>query len=121
MSVRTLPRSTAATITGSVRSTQSFSVARSATCTNAFVVTIRQKRVRSAGAYRKTPQSFDERWYSVVRRRKVKGSTVPVIDVSLRGVTDADGFLQHGLEHRLEVARRAADDLQNFGCGCLLL
>src|SRR6478735_420022 len=35
--------------------------------------------------------------------------------------TNARCVLQHTLEHRLQVARRAADDLQHLGGRCLLL
>jgi hypothetical protein len=41
-------------------------------------------------------------------------ATVPTIDVAELGVADADGFLQHRLEHRLQMARRAADNLEHF-------
>ena len=37
------------------------------------------------------------------------------------GLADADRILQHGLEHRLEVARRARDDLQHLRGRRLLL
>ena len=36
-------------------------------------------------------------------------------------VADPRGVLQHGLEHRLQLARRTADDLQHLGGRRLLL
>ena len=37
------------------------------------------------------------------------------------GLADARRVLQHGLEHRIQIARRAGDDLQYLRCGSLLL
>ena len=43
---------------------------------------------------------------------EVRGFIVPAMYISEPCVTDADGFLQHSLKHRLKIARRAADDLR---------
>jgi len=37
------------------------------------------------------------------------------------GLTDAHCISQHGLKHRLKLARRSADDLQHLGRSRLLL
>ena len=37
------------------------------------------------------------------------------------GFANTDGILQHGLEHRLQFARRRTDDLEHVGGGGLLL
>ena len=39
-----------------------------------------------------------------MRRKKVQGLAVPAVDISKRGVADADGILQHGRKHRLKIA-----------------
>ena len=45
---------------------------------------------------------------------------IQAVDISKLGVADADGFLQHGCEHRLKIAGRAADNLEHFRRGSLL-
>ena len=52
---------------------------------------------------------------------RCKASAVPAIDIAESGVADADGFLQHCRKHRLQIARRAADDLEHLRRGRLLL
>ena len=52
---------------------------------------------------------------------RCEGVTIPTVDISELGVADAYGLLQHGLEHRLQIARRATDDLKHLRGGCLLL
>ena len=47
----------------------------------------------------------------IVRRNEVPGLAVPAVDVSKLGVTDAGSLFQHGREHRLKIAGRAADNL----------
>ena len=37
------------------------------------------------------------------------------------GVADTNGFLQHGCKNRLQIARRATDDLKHLRRGSLLL
>jgi hypothetical protein len=54
-------------------------------------------------------------------RYQAQDITVPAMDVSEIGVAGADGILQHGLEYRLKIARRAADNLKHVGRSCLLL
>ena len=45
---------------------------------------------------------------------------VLTINVAELGVTDANGVLQHGREHRLQIAGRAADNLEHLRrCGLL--
>ena len=56
-----------------------------------------------------------------MRRKQVKGLTVPAVDVSEFGVADADRLLQHGRKHRLKIAGGATDDLKHFRRGRLLL
>ena len=38
-----------------------------------------------------------------MRRKDVQSFAVPSVDVSEFGIADADGFLQHGREHRLKI------------------
>ena len=39
-----------------------------------------------------------------MRRNEVHGAAVPAVNISKLGIADADGFLQHRLEHRLQIA-----------------
>ena len=50
-----------------------------------------------------------------------QGIAIPTEDVAEVGVTDARGILQHGREHRLKIAGRAADNLKYLGGSRLLL
>jgi hypothetical protein len=54
-------------------------------------------------------------------RKEAKHVAIPGIDISKLGVADANGLLQHGLEHGLQIARRTADDLEHLRRGRLLL
>ena len=45
---------------------------------------------------------------------QMQGVTVTTKDVAELRVADADGLCQHRIEHRLQMARRAADDLEHF-------
>ena len=56
-----------------------------------------------------------------MRCDEVQSVTVPAIDISKLGVADADGVLQHGFEHRLKIAGRAADNLEHLRRGRLLV
>ena len=56
-----------------------------------------------------------------MRRGEMQRATVPAIDIPELSVADANGSLQHGLEHRFKIARRAADRLEHVGRGRLLL
>ena len=52
---------------------------------------------------------------------EVQSLAIPAVDGSKLGVADADGLLQHGFEHGLEITGRAADDLEHLrGRGLLL-
>ena len=57
----------------------------------------------------------------IMRCHEVQGVAVPAMDISELGVADADGILQHSCKHRLKIAGRAADNLEHFRSGCLLL
>src|SRR5262249_51356216 len=50
-----------------------------------------------------------------------KPLTVPAMDVSKTRLADVDCPFQHGCEHRLKIAWRATDDLQDFRSGGLLV
>ena len=39
-----------------------------------------------------------------MRRHEVQGVAIPAMDISKLRVAEADGVLQHGLEHRLKIA-----------------
>ena len=54
-------------------------------------------------------------------RNEAKGVAVPTEDIAELGVTDARSIPQHGCKHRLEVPRRAADNLKHLGRSSLLL
>ena len=54
-------------------------------------------------------------------QRLNEGLTIPEINISKRGIADANGILQHGCKHRLKIARGACDDLEHVGRGSLLL
>ena len=56
-----------------------------------------------------------------MRRNEVQGVAIPAVDISKRGVADADGILQHGCKHRFKIAGRAADDLKHLRRRRLLL
>jgi hypothetical protein len=56
-----------------------------------------------------------------VRCQEAKGLVIPAIDISKLGLAYADGISQHGSKHRLEIARRAADDLEHLRRRRLLL
>src|ERR1700722_7584734 len=56
-----------------------------------------------------------------MRRKDVHSLAIPAVDISELGVADADGILKHGCKNRLKIAGRAADNLENLGCGRLLL
>jgi hypothetical protein len=42
-----------------------------------------------------------------MRCKDVQTLAVPTMDISKRGVADADRILQHAFEHRLKIAGRA--------------
>jgi hypothetical protein len=50
-----------------------------------------------------------------------EGASFQQEQVAELGLTDAGGILQHCLEHRLQLTRRTADDLQHLGTRGLLL
>ena len=58
---------------------------------------------------------------SAVHRGYTKGITFVQQKIAKLGLADARGVLQHRLEHRLQFARRARDDLQHVGGRGLLL
>ena len=46
---------------------------------------------------------------------------VPAVDISKGGSAYPNGFLQHGGEHRLQLALRPTNDLEHLCCRRLLL
>ena len=52
---------------------------------------------------------------------KMQSIAILTVDVAEVGVADARSILQHGREHRLKVAGRAADNLKHLGRSSLLL
>ena len=56
-----------------------------------------------------------------MRCHKAKSTVLVEIEAAEFGIADADGFLQHGLKHGLQIAGRATDDLENLRRGRLLL
>src|SRR6516162_9198765 len=64
--------------------------------------------------------------YSVLRWRADFGRELNFVSLYAKeraelGFADAHRVLQHGLEHRLQIARGRTDDAQHLGCRCLLL
>jgi hypothetical protein len=56
-----------------------------------------------------------------VRGNQMQGIAAPAVDISERGLTDADGFLKHRLKHGLKITGGTADDLEHLrGCRLLL-
>jgi len=70
---------------------------------------------------RTAPAGLDQGGRRVVRRHKVQRVAVQSEDIAVFGVANAGGVGQHLAEGRLQIARRAADDLQHLRGGGLLL
>jgi hypothetical protein len=49
-------------------------------------------------------------FWRILRRNQVQGVTIPTVDISELPIAEAKGVLQHGLEHRLKITRRPADN-----------
>jgi hypothetical protein len=83
---------------------------------NPIKVTARNRLKRSA-----PPLEFSKfRWRIKFRREFERLPVVPEQYAKL-GLADAHRILQHGLEYRLQLAGRRADDLQHIRrCGLLL-
>src|SRR5262249_5669029 len=64
---------------------------------------------------------LDKRGRGVVERLGAEGVSVVQVERAELGLADARGVLQHGLEHRLQLAGRAADYAQHLRRRCLLL
>ena len=47
-------------------------------------------------------------------RDNAEGLAIPTKDVAEVGVADARRILQHGCKHRLQIAGRAADNLEHL-------
>ena len=56
-----------------------------------------------------------------MRRDEAQEFAVPAVDVTKRGVTNANRLLQHGSKNRLKITRGPADDLEHIRCSRLLL
>jgi len=54
-------------------------------------------------------------------RHDAQGIALVPEDRSVTGLTQSCGTSHHGIQHRLEVRRRARDDPQDLRSGCLLL
>jgi hypothetical protein len=54
-------------------------------------------------------------WRNIVQMRRVKTLTVVEQDVAEFGATNAQSVHEHGLKYGLHVARRRADNLEDFG------
>src|SRR5580704_5747709 len=51
---------------------------------------------------------------------EVQGITVPAVNSPEGGIADTRGFFQHGVKYGLQIAWKAADDLEHIR-GCRLL
>ena len=67
------------------------------------------------------PAFLSKRWWHVVRRDGAKAVAFIEIKDAKLGLTKPRRIRQHGLEHRLKLAGRAADDLQDLRGRPLLL
>ena len=56
-----------------------------------------------------------------MRSNEVQSIVLPAINISKLRVAEPDSVLQHGLEHRLEIARGPTDDLEHLRRRRLLL
>src|SRR5690242_21112114 len=56
-----------------------------------------------------------------MRRYQAQAVAIPPINIPELCVAYPDGVLQHGLEYRLKLTRRAGNDRQHVSSGCLLL
>ena len=56
-----------------------------------------------------------------MRRHEAKSVAVPAVDAAKLGVADPYGFLQHSRKHGVDIAGRAANDLEHLRGGRLLL
>jgi hypothetical protein len=54
-------------------------------------------------------------------RQQVQSFAIPTVDTPKRCVANAHCVLKHGRKHRLKVAGKVADDLQDFRRSSLLL
>jgi hypothetical protein len=73
------------------------------------------------GIERSRSLSRSKRRWHIPRRDKAELLSLPKIERAKLGVAYADGLLQHGCKHRLKIAGRAADDLEDLrGRGLLL-
>ena len=70
---------------------------------------------------RRLLECFGESRRRVLHCNELDSVAVGAINISKRGVADANSLLQHGGKHRLEVAGGATDDLKNLRRGRLLL
>src|SRR6516164_6717514 len=57
----------------------------------------------------------------VMRRYRTISVTLEAEERAELGLADTHRVLQHSLEHRLQLTRRSADNLEHVGGGCLLL
>ena len=54
-------------------------------------------------------------------RDEMQSIAIPTKDIAEVGITNPRSILQHGREHWLKIARRAADNLKHLGGSRLLL
>src|SRR5262249_52700814 len=64
---------------------------------------------------------FGERGRRIVGRNKMQSVAIPTEDIAEVSVTNPRSILQHGCENRLQITRRATDDVKDLGRGSLLL
>src|SRR6202007_1715112 len=65
-------------------------------------------------AYPLMPSQFEKGHWCVISCDVVQKLTVPSEDVTKACIADADRFLQHSAEYRLQVAGRSADNLEHL-------
>ena len=79
------------------------------------------QRPSGGGRNRPGASCLDERGRRIVKCHGAEGFSIVDVEGAELGLANARGVFQHGLEHRLEFARRAGDDLQHLrGRGLLL-
>ena len=56
---------------------------------------------------RRLLERFGESWWRILHCNELNSVPVRAINVSKRGIADANGLLQHGRKYRLQIAGRA--------------
>ena len=101
---------------------KTFSAERSAIWTACFGVDGAPEAARRTRLKNAAPLIvFDKCCWHPEMRHRANATALAQKHLAKLGLADRDGMLQHRLEHRLELAGRAANDTEDLGCRSLLL